>query len=150
MSTIKRYFSKEDLKKLAQAVADAEKNTSGQIRVVARHSRHWKERKLSLRDLALREFYRLGVQNTGHHTGVLLLVLFSERKFEIVADEGIHTRVTEGTWERIAAGMSIHFRKENYVEGISEAVKTIGNELAKYFPRDPESTNELPDEIVEE
>jgi len=147
---MKRYFTKEDLKKLAEAIADAEKSTSGQIRVVARHSRHWRERKLSLHDLALREFHRLGIQNTRDHTGVLLLVLFSERKFQIIADKGIHSKVTEGTWERIAAGMSDHFRKENYVQGISEAVRVIGTELAKYFPRRPEDTNELPDDIVEE
>jgi uncharacterized membrane protein len=96
---IKKILSKKELTDLSAVITKAEKNTSGEIRVVVRHRRYLKERKLSLHDLALGEFCRLGMEKTRDKTGVLIFLLISERKFHIVADEGINTKVTEGTWD---------------------------------------------------
>ncbi len=145
-----KYLSKTDLKSLSAVIADAEKNTAGEIRVVIRQRRHWKERKLSLQDLTLREFYRLGMQNTRDKTGVLILLLLSERKFQIIADEGIHKKVEEGKWDKIAGSMTEYFKKENYFEGIAETIRAVGEELAKYFPRKADDTNELSNEIIQQ
>jgi len=145
-----KYLSKADLKSLSAVIADAEKNTSGEVRVIIRHRRHWKERKLSLHSLTLNEFYRLGMENTRDKTGVLILLLLSERKFQIIADEGIHNKVEEGKWDKIASCMTDYFKKGNYFEGIAETIRAVGEELAKYFPRKADDTNELPDEIIQQ
>jgi len=145
-----KYLTKDELHALSGVITKAEKNTSGEIRVVVRHHRHWKERKLSIHDLALGEFYRLGMEKTRDRTGVLILILFAERKFHIVADEGIHTNVQEGTWDTIAGGMSEHFKKGNFFSGIAEAIRAVGSELAKHYPRKSDDTNELSNEIVED
>ena len=145
----KRYLSKKDFQSLSSTIGDAEKSTCGQIRVVVRHRRHRSEWKLTLHELALGEFYRLGMEKTHARTGVLILILFSERQFQIVADDGIHTRVEDGTWEKIAEEMSSHFRKGRFRDGIAEAIRTVGAVLAHHFPRESGDANELPDEIVE-
>ena len=149
MWRFKPYFSKDDLKTLSAAIAEAEKKTSGQIRVVVRHGKHWNEKRLSLHQLALKEFHRLGMQHTRNRTGVLLLLLFSERKFHIIADEGIHKKVDDGTWGRIAEVISAHFKEGRYVQGITDAVTAVGTELAKHFPHSAGDTNELPTDVVE-
>ena len=146
----KKYLSKIELQAISAAIAEVEKKTSGEIRVVARHQRHRKENMLSLHDLALREFHHLGMEKTRDRTGVLILILFSERKFQIIADEGIHTKVDEGTWERLAAKMSSHFKEGNYAEGITETIREVGSLLAGYFPRRPDDGNELSNTVVEE
>jgi uncharacterized membrane protein len=145
----KKILSKTDLESLAAAISDAEKTTSGEIRVVVRHHRHWKERKLSLHDLALNEFRRIGMEQTRDRTGVLILLLVSERQFQIIADEGIHTKVAEGTWDRIALSMSSHFREGKFAQGLTEAVRSVGAELAAHFPRKSDDTNELPNDIIQ-
>ena len=145
-----KYLSKVDIKSLSGVIADAEKNTSGEIRVVIRQRRHWKERKLSLHELTLNEFYRLGMQNTRDKTGVLILLLLSERKFQIIADEGIHKKVEDGKWDKIAGSMTDYFIKGNYFEGIAETIRAVGEELAKYFPRKADDTDELSNEIIQE
>ena len=145
----KKYLTKQDLHFLSQEIQKAENNTSGEIRVVFRHDRHWKERKLSLHELSLREFYHLGMDKTRERTGILILILFSERKFQIIADEGIHTRVEEGTWEGIAAKMSMQFKEGHYREGIAESVRVVGNILAKHFPSRGDDKNELSNDIIE-
>jgi uncharacterized membrane protein len=145
-----KYLSKTDLKSLSAVIADAEKNTAGEIRVVIRQRRHWKERKLSLHDLTLREFYRLGMQNTRDKTGVLILLLLSERKFQIIADEGIHKKVEDGKWDKLAGSMTDCFKKGNYSEGIAETIRAVGDELSKHFPRRPDDTDELSNEIIQQ
>ena len=146
----KKYFSKEDLNAVSNAIADVEKRTSGEIRVVARHQRYRKEKNLSLHDLALQEFYHLGMEKTRDRIGVLILILFAERQFQIVADEGIHTKVEEGTWETLAARMSSHFKAGEYRDGIIYVVQEVGSLLARHFPRRAGDTNELPNDVIEE
>jgi uncharacterized membrane protein len=145
----KKYLNKAELQSLSTVVAEAERNTSGEICVVLKQHRQWKERKLKLQELAMKEFHFLGMQNTRDRTGVLILLLLSEHKFQIIADEGIHKKVQEGTWQTIADSMTDYFKKGNYFDGIATAVKKVGEELAKHFPRKSDDTNELPNEIIE-
>lgn len=143
-------MNKEDLKFLSERIAGAESRTAGEIRVAVRHRRHWKERSLSVHDLALREFYRLGMDKTERRSGVLILVLLSERKFQIIADEGIHSRVDAGTWDAIASEMTGHFRKGNIRDGIAAAIDRVGEALTRHLPRSPHQTDQLSNEVIEE
>ncbi len=140
-------LSKTELQTVADAIARAESTTTGEIRVSIRRRVHWSERKLPLHQRALHEFLRLGMQKTTEHTGVLLFISMKERKFHIVADEGIHRRVTDGYWEALAAAMGSHFRERNFCRGICEAVAEVGKVLAKEFPGKSNDTNELPNDV---
>jgi len=147
---MKKSLTKDDLKFLSEKIVEAETKTCGEIRVVVRHRRHWKERSLSVHDLALGEFYRLGMDKTTLRTGILIILLLSERTFHIIADEGIHSRVEEGTWESIASAMSGHFMKGNFREGISHAIERVGAVLARHFPPTPDHAGQLPNDVIEE
>lgn len=144
-----KYLSSAELTQISKKIAEAEQATSGEIRVSIRRRKAWRERKLSVRDLTIAEFRRLGMHKTQDRTGVLILLLMLERKFHIVADEGIHKKVEDGTWDRIAGSMSAHFKTGNFAEGIIHAVDTVGAELKKYFPRQAGDRNELPNDVVE-
>ena len=146
----KKYLSKENLQTIADRIGDAEKTTSGEIRVVVRHRRHWGEGKMTLHEIALKEFYRLGMDKTKDGTGILILVLFSKRQFHIVADKGINTQVADGTWDVIAQRMTAHFKAGNYREGICEAVSEVGKVLSANFPRKADDVDELSNEVVED
>ncbi len=146
---LRKYLSEGDIKDITAKIAGVEDQTPGELRVGIRHRRQRREWKLSLHELALNEFTRLGMQRTKNRTGVLILLLLSERKFQIIADEGIHSRVEEGTWDRIAADMTSHFKDGNFRKGICAAIDAVGTELKRHFPRKPDDRNELPNEIVE-
>lgn len=145
----KKILSKDELRTLAGIVADAEKGTSGEIRVVLREKRQWNEMNLSLRDLTLKEFYRLGMQKTRDKTGVIILLLLSEKKLYIAADEAIDRKVADGTWSQIADRMSVRFKESRFFEGLAEAVRDVGTHLNLHFPRKSDDTNELPNEVVQ-
>lgn len=146
----KKILSKDDLQTIASVIAEVEKQADGELRVVLRHHRHLTERKLSLHELALREFTRLGMHKTQHRNGILIFLLVSERRFQIIADEGIHTKVEDGTWEAVAATMSSHFRERNFRKGITEALRAVGEILSRHFPATGQKANELPNDVVEE
>jgi uncharacterized membrane protein len=144
-----KFLTKDDLQFLSDRIAGVEKKTSGEIRVVVRHRRRWNERSLTLHDLALGEFRQLGMEATPNRTGVLILLLLSERAFHIIADEGIHAKVQDGTWDEIASEMKTHFANGSFREGISSAIDRAGEVLAEHFPPD-EGPGRLSNDIVEE
>ena len=145
----KKYLSEDELKSLSAVIAEAEKTTSGEIRVALRHRRSWKERSLSLHELALQEFRRLGMEKTHGRTGVLIMLLLSERKFQIIADEGIHKKVEDGTWDQIAGRMSAQFKAGRFADGITDAIREVGGVLSLHFPRKNDDRDELSNQIVE-
>ena len=145
---IKKYLSKADLKEIAEKIADLESKSSGELRVCIKYKQEWHERKLSFRDLAIKEFQRLGMHKTENKTGVLLLILFKEKKFEIVADEGINFKVEQSVWDKISEDMANHFKLSNFKEGIIYAINEIGDLLSGEFPFSDTMKNELPNEVI--
>jgi uncharacterized membrane protein len=144
---IKKIFSQEDLAAIGAAIGEAERTTSGEIRVSVRQKRRWSEKKLSLEELARHEFQALGMTKTRDRTGVLIFLLLQERKFFILADEGIHAKVEDGTWTRIADEISSHFSRNQFRHGIMYGVQKVGEILSNNFPRKSDDTNELPNDV---
>ncbi len=140
-------FTKEDLASIASAIGEAEKTTAGEIRVSIRQKRKWRERKLTIEEMARQEFHLLGMTKTKHRTGILIFLLLEDKKFFILADDGIHTKVEDGTWNKIANEMSGHFSQKNFRIGIIHGVKSVGKELSKYFPGKSDDANELPNDV---
>jgi uncharacterized membrane protein len=144
---VKKLLPEIDLHAIARYIAEQEQRTSSQIRVSIRQSRTRKEKGLSIEDLARKEFRALGMTKTAERSGVLIFLLLQDRRFHILADAGIHGKVEEGTWERIAGEMSRHFSERKFKEGILHGVRSVATELSKHFPSKPGGRNELPDTV---
>ncbi|MGF1508177.1 MAG: TPM domain-containing protein [Myxococcota bacterium] len=85
------------------------------------------------------------VHRTRDASGVLVLVSMLEHRVEILADEGIHTRVGTEGWSRHVRTIVEGVRRGALAEGLIEAVKAVGRELEQHFPPRPDDRNELPD-----
>ena len=144
---VKQLFTKDDLSSIASAIGEAEKTTAGEIRVSIRQKRKWAERKHTIEEIARNEFHLLGMTKTKDRTGILIFLLLEDKKFYILADEGIHAKVENGTWDRIAREMSNHFSQKNFRLGIIHGVQSVGGELSKFFPRKAGDTNELSNDV---
>lgn len=145
---IKKFLSKEDFGDIQTEISKVENKTSGEIRLCIKLKRGFHKRKYSTRKVALHEFYKLGMDNTRDKTGVLIFVLFKEKKFEIVADKGINEKISEDTWSKISSELSSAFSNGQYKTGLISCITKIGNVLVKEFPVKEDDINELPDEIV--
>jgi uncharacterized membrane protein len=87
------------------------------------------------------------MERTEWRNGVLIYVATSERRFAVVGDTGIDSRVPEGFWASTASLMAEYFAAGRMAEGIVMAVGEAGRQLARLFPCTPDNRNELPDEI---
>lgn len=144
---VKKFLSKKELDEIAGAIAEAEKRTSGEIRVSIRQKRSRKERSLSVEQLARHEFVHLGMMKTEQRTGILIFILLDAREFFILADEHINQKVEPDTWKKIADSMATRFAKKEFLLGLLMTVRSVGDHLAKHFPPAADNRNELPDKV---
>ncbi len=146
----RRILTKDELAQLSRQIGEIEKKTSAEIRVVVRHRKHWSERKLTARQVAQREFTSLGMTKTDGGTGILVFILVSERKFELLADHGIIKVLPNEYWTGIAGKLSEHFSKRNFYHGLKVSLEEIGGILGEKLPPAGKNSNELPNDIIEE
>lgn len=145
---IKKYLSKEDLEEIKNEINKIELVTSGEIRLCFRLKKGFHERKLSYKELALKEFYRLDMQKTLDKTGILIFILFKEKKFEIIADEGINSKIHQDIWDTIIHHLKTEFSKGEYKSGIIKCLNELKQILAKEFPVKEGDKDELSNDIV--
>ncbi|MBS4029290.1 MAG: TPM domain-containing protein [Ignavibacteriales bacterium] len=132
---------------IAQRIAEIEKRTSAELRVAIKIKRNRDEQTKALPELALNEFYYLGMDKTGMKTGVLLFILFSENKIEIIEDEMISTKVDQVFWNSIESLIAESFANGKMFETLLIALEKIGEVLANHFPILPGDVNELTNEV---
>ena len=82
-------------------------------------------------------------------TGVLLYLSLAEHRAEIIADVGIHERVSPDVWGHAMAALIAGVKDGRAGEGMAAAVEEIGVVLAEHFPRSGSNPNELPDRLIE-
>ena len=137
------FVAKLDQKRIQDAIAAAEKRTSGEIRVHVQPT----TRGLDIRTVAEKTFERLGMTKTDLRNGVLLFVASEEHRFVILGDRGINEKVPAGFWDEIAAKLTIAFKAGEFSNGIVDAIHTAGEELARDFPCAAGDVNELTNDI---
>jgi uncharacterized membrane protein len=136
------FLQQLDDAQLVAAIASAERDTSGEIRIFISHRR----RKDALA-AAQRRFDKLGMRNTKYRNAVLLYLVPRTRSFAIVGDAGIHEKCGESFWKETSAELGENLRSLPLTDALVAAVKKVGNLLARHFPADPDNRNELSNEI---
>jgi uncharacterized membrane protein len=136
------FFSKEQQAQILASVKEAEKATSGEIRVHIESSL-----KVDVLDRAAWLFKKLAMDKTAERNGVLFYLAVTDRKFAILGDAGINSKVPAGFWDEISELLKNNFREGKFAEGLSEGIIMAGNQLKKYFPCCEDDVNELPDDI---
>lgn len=141
----KSLLNEEDSRLVVKAIRQAEKSTSGEVRVFVESRCAW----MDAMDRATEIFFSLKMDKTEQRNGTLVYIALKDRQLAVFGDEGIHKKVGSEYWNKIVADMLKDFKGEHYGKGIAECVIQIGNALQTYFPFDRVTDkNELPDEIV--
>ncbi|MDA3904656.1 MAG: TPM domain-containing protein [Bacteroidales bacterium] len=136
------FFSKEEKQRIMQAIADAEKASSGEIRVHI-------DNKCSgeVLDCASKAFAQLKMHKTDLRNGVLFYLAIRSKKFAIIGDVGINQKVPENFWDEIKEDMLQSFLKGDFVGGLAQGIIKAGQQLNEHFPHQTDDKNELSDEI---
>ncbi len=139
------FFSAIEKNKIVAAIKEAERQTSGEIRVyVESHCRF-----VDALDRAAEVFAFLKMKETVGHNAVLVYVATKDRQLAVFGDQAIHEKVGEVFWAENVKHMLAHFQKEGCATAIEQVVLDIGAALKTHFPYDRQTdVNELPDDIV--
>lgn len=128
---------------IVNAIAAAEKKTSGEIRVYISN-----KKRTDPVAAARTRFEKLGMTKTRLRNGVLIFIAPISQKFAVIGDAGIHEKCGDEFWQAISAGMGELFKQGLFTEAIAKAVREVGDALGRHFPIDPDDKNELPNEIL--
>ncbi len=142
MSKIEDFLTAEEEQEIIEAIRQAEKNTSGEIRVHIEQSS-----KKDIFDRAMEVFHFLKMDNTKQENGVLIYVAVEDRTFVIFGDKGINDVVDDNFWDSTKDIMVSHFKRGHFKKGLVEGILKAGEQLEQYFPWDKNDRNELPDSI---
>lgn len=142
MSRVEDFLTTKEEQEIIQSILDAEKNTSGEIRVhLEAHTRK------ELLNRAKEVFHLLKMDNTKQENGVLIYVAVNDKKFCIYGDRGIDKVVPEKFWDSTRDTIESHFKKGKFKQGLIEGILKAGKELEKHFPWHHGDVNELSNEI---
>ena len=136
------FFTKEQQSIILAAVKEAENQTSGEIRVHIETSCDE-----DVLDRTAWVFKKLGMHKTAERNGVLFYLAVKDRKFAVIGDAGINSKVPAGFWDDVKELLLKRFRDGKFTEGLSEGIIMAGEHLKKHFPHKKDDVNELPDEI---
>ena len=103
-----------------------------------------------VRQRALAWFGRLQVWDTEANNGVLIYLLLTEHRIEIVADRGLQRYVSTQDWQDVVSRLGTHLRSSDFEGGLTQALEEVSVLLVQHFPQAPGTPemNELPDLIV--
>ncbi|HTL80151.1 MAG TPA: TPM domain-containing protein [Bacteroidia bacterium] len=136
------FFTLEEKEAIRKAIADAERLTSGEIRVHVEN----KCRGESI-DRAQRVFGKLKMHKTKQRNGILFYLAVESKVFAVYGDQGIHEKVKDDFWKALSTSLENDFKHGRFADGLIAAIKECGSRLHHYFPLEKHDRNELSDEI---
>lgn len=135
-------FTQEEQDLIEQAIKQAEKETSGEIRVHIETNC-----KGNVLDRAAQVFSKLEMHKTEARNGVLFYLAQHDHKFAVIGDAGINAVVHTNFWDDIKIKMQYKFRGGHFVEGLVDGIAMAGEKLKLNFPWTEADRNELSDKI---
>jgi len=141
----KSLFTAEEQQLIVDAIRNAERMTSGEVRVFVESKCSY----MNAIDRAVELFFNLEMDETEDRNAVLVYVAMKDKQLAVFGDEGIHKKVGDTYWNEEVNKMIKNFNKDNYADGIKNVITDIGEALTKHFPYNNDTDkNELPDEIL--
>ncbi|MEO1011090.1 MAG: TPM domain-containing protein [Bacteroidota bacterium] len=142
MPKVEDFLTAEEEGEIVRAILEAERNTSGEIRVhIEAHT------EMDYLDRAKEVFHQLKMDNTREANGVLLYIAVDDKKFAIYGDKGIDKVVPKDFWDSTRDSIQEAFRQGNFKQGIINGILEAGKELKSHFPWQRGDVNELSNEV---
>ena len=142
MSNAITILNREEDQRVVEAIRQAERNTSGEIKV------HIENRcKGDVEQRSLYIFDKLKLNETQLRNGVLIYLAIKDHKFAILGDKGINDVVEDNFWNDVKDLMLNQFKEGHFAEGLEQGIMRCGEKLKAYFPYQSDDINEIPDDI---
>jgi len=138
-----KFLTAEESRQVAAAVEQAEKRTSGEIKLVlVRHC--WTD----IQSRAARLFKKLNLHQTRRRNCVMIVLVLTNHEFLVHGDQGIHEKVGQDFWKDVRDRMGACFKEDRFGDGLAEGIGLIADKLAHFFPPQTDDTDEISDEVA--
>lgn len=97
----REYFTPAEKDIIVTAIQEAERRTSGEIRIYVESKCEMVNPVLRAREI----FYQLKMDQTASRNGVLLYLAMDDHQLAVFGDEGIHQKVGHEFWQKEVAIM---------------------------------------------
>jgi uncharacterized membrane protein len=141
----KTFIDGLDDDKIIAAIARAERETTGEIRICVSHVHHD-----DVLAGAKHRFFKLKMNRAPDRNGVLIYFSPRAQQFAVFGDAGAHEKCGDEFWKNIVAQITPRLKKGELTEAVVEAIESIGKMLARHFPRKPGGTQNQTESIVRE
>ncbi|MFN4122799.1 MAG: TPM domain-containing protein [Flavobacteriales bacterium] len=142
MNKLKNRLSPDEELKVENAILEAEKMTSCEIRVhIQSHCQK------DVMDLAAEVFAELNMHKTAQRNGILIFIAIEDHQLAIIGDVGINAVVPENFWEDEKDLLISYFKREAYGDGLEAAILQAAKQVMEYFPAKPEEGDQLSNDI---
>jgi len=98
---------------------------------------------------AMEQFLARGLHLTKGRTGVMIFCAVEEHYVEVIADEGIYSKVDKKHWDETVSALLKHIKSGDMTTGFEAAIAASSTVLSAHFPPGTENPNELPDVLIE-
>src|SRR5438132_14098692 len=113
----REFISRLDEARIIDAIAEAERKSSGELRVYVSH-----RKRTDPLAFAQKRFLQLGMTNTRHRNAVLIYLAPHTRQFAIVGDQGIHEKCGDAFCREVASGVTDLLKRGRSTEAILDAI----------------------------
>jgi uncharacterized membrane protein len=136
------FFSPAEEARVLGAIVEAERRTSGEIRV---HLERSVEGEILAE--AQRSFEALGMTATALRNGVLFFIDVKGHTLAVLGDTALHACVEESFWRDVVGQIETRFREGDRAGGLIAGIEIVAERLARHFPPIAGDVNELPNTL---
>ena len=144
----RRMFPEEVLEQITAAIDASERGHRGEICFAVEPALPLRAvlAGVDARARAEAVFAELRVWDTEANNGVLIYLLLADHRIEIVADRGLHGRVTPEQWQGVCRQIEDGLRAGRPGPAVLRGIEAVSELLRAHFPRaaDEPDANELP------
>ncbi|HZY99014.1 MAG TPA: TPM domain-containing protein [Candidatus Baltobacteraceae bacterium] len=115
-------------RRIADAIAQAERGTSGRIAV-----RLISDDTVDALDRAKTEFERIGMRRHEPRNSALILVAPKARRYAVLGDRALHERVGDAFWNDVVRELQPLFARDDLAGAIVRGVERLGSAFQEHF-----------------
>ena len=133
----RKYFSKEDILELSKLIELSEEKHRAEIKIIIEASLDMIDvfRGKNARDRAIELFSMFRIWDTQENSGVLIYLMLTDHKLEILADRGIYKALGHDYWGKLNDTIVQNFKNREYKKGIIYSIEQVTEEMIRLFPK---------------
>ena len=134
---VQSILSASERERIADLIEASEKKHTAEIAVAIEARLPWDylKRKACARERAWNAFGKMQVWDTPQNNGVLIYLLWADKRIEIVADRSLAQVIPQTQWDVWVQCLNHHAKQHMWGEGLAQVISEIDVVLCQCFPQ---------------